>query len=128
MALESGCVLFADVSGSTKLYESVGDAAAHAAIDACVKMFSEVTAAHSGWVVKTIGDEVMSVFPQAVEAARAATGMQMKLAEMEPVGGNPMGARIGFHFGPLVERGGDVFGDTVNLSARLTEVAAKGQI
>jgi len=125
---ESGCVLFADVSGSTKLYESVGDAMAHAAIDACMKMFSEVALAQSGRVIKTIGDEVMSVFPQALDAARAATGMQTKLSEMEPVGGNPMGARIGFHFGPLVERDGDVFGDTVNLSARLTEMASKGQI
>jgi len=126
--LESGCVLFADVSGSTKLYESVGDALAHAAIDACVKMFSEVTVAQSGRVIKTIGDEVMSVFPEALDAARAATGMQTKLSEMEHVGGNPLGARIGFHFGPLVERDGDVFGDTVNLSARLTEMASKGQI
>jgi adenylate cyclase len=125
---ESGCVLFADVSGSTKLYESVGDAMAHAAIDACVKMFKEVTEARSGWVVKTIGDEVMSVFPDAGDGARAATEMQTKLSEMEPVGGNPMGARIGFHFGPIMKRDNDVFGDTVNLSARLTEMAAKGQI
>ena len=130
MAEESGtgCVLFADVSGSTKLYEAVGDAKAHAAIEACVKMFSDVTSAHSGRVVKTIGDEVMAIFPQAVEGARAASAMQNNLKEMEPVGGIPLGARIGFHFGPVVERGGDVFGDTVNLSARLTEMASKGQV
>jgi class 3 adenylate cyclase len=125
---ESGCVLFADVSGSTKLYEAVGDAAAHAAIDACVKMFSDVTSTHSGRVVKTIGDEVMSVFPSAIEGARAASEMQNNLSDMEPVGGITMGARIGFHFGPIVERAGDIFGDTVNLAARLTEMAAKGQI
>ena len=41
-----GCVLFADVSGSTKLYESVGDAAAHAAIDLCVKLFRALTEQH----------------------------------------------------------------------------------
>jgi adenylate cyclase len=123
-----GCVLFADVSGSTKLYESVGDAAAHAAIDGCVRMFSDVTALHSGRVIKTIGDEVMSVFPQPNHAAAAAMEIQNNLHEMEPVGGNPMGARIGFHHGPLVERDNDVFGDTVNLSARLTEMAHKGQV
>jgi len=124
----AGCVLFADVSGSTKLYEAVGDSAAHAAIDGCVKMFSDVTALHAGRVVKTIGDEVMSIFPGATEGLRAAVEMQSNLAEMAPVGGTPLGARIGFHFGPVVERGGDFFGDTVNLAARLTEMAHKGQV
>lgn len=124
----AGCVLFADVSGSTKLYEAVGDSAAHAAIDGCVKMFSDVTALHGGRVVKTIGDEVMSIFPGATEGMRAAVEMQSNLAEMAPVGGTPLGARIGFHMGPVVERGGDYFGDTVNLAARLTEMAHKGQV
>jgi len=86
----AGCVLFADVSGSTKLYEAVGDSAAHAAIDGCVKMFSDVTALHAGRVVKTIGDEVMSIFPGATEGLRAAVEMQSNLAEMAPVGGTPI--------------------------------------
>ena len=67
----NGCVLFADVSGSTKLYEMVGDKAAHAAIDLCVKLFSALTEQHGGRVIKTIGDEVMAIFPDAKQAARA---------------------------------------------------------
>ena len=68
----TGCVLFADVSGSTKLYEAVGDAAAHEAIDLCVKLFAALTQQHGGRVVKTIGDEVMAIFARPVEAGRTA--------------------------------------------------------
>lgn len=124
----SGCVLFADVSGSTKLYEMVGDKAAHEAIDLCVKLFSALVEQHGGRVVKTIGDEVMAIFPRAGEAAKAAVDIQLGITEMAPVDKVRLGVRVGLHFGPVVEREGDVFGDTVNLAARLTEMASKGQI
>ena len=123
-----GCVLFADVSGSTKLYEIVGDTKAHEAIDRCVRLFSSITLANGGRVVKTIGDEVMSVFPQPSQAAAAAKAIQSEVDAMAPVDRVRLGVRIGFHDGALVERDGDVFGDTVNLAARLTEMAARGQI
>ena len=128
MEQTAGCVLFADVSGSTKLYETVGDAAAHAAIDLCVKLFGNITEEHGGRVIKTIGDEVMSIFPQAADAGRAAVDIQLGIAGMPPVDKVRLGVRVGLHFGAVVERDGDVFGDTVNLSARLTEMAARGQI
>src|SRR5687767_2611424 len=124
----TGCVLFADVSGSTKLYEAVGDTAAHAAIDVCVKLFANITEQHGGRVIKTIGDEVMSIFVGAAEAGRAAVDIQLGMAGMAPVEKVRLGVRVGLHYGPVVERDGDVFGDTVNLSARLTEMAARGQI
>jgi adenylate cyclase len=124
----AGCVLFADVSGSTKLYESAGDAVAHAAIDGCVRLFASITQRHGGRVIKTIGDEVMSVFPDASSAGRAATDIQTELAAVAPVGTVRLGVRVGLHYGPLVESQGDVFGDTVNLSARLTEMASRNQI
>jgi len=124
----TGCVLFADVSGSTKLYEAVGDAAAHEAIDLCCKLFAAITEQHGGRVIKTIGDEVMSIFPEAAEAARAAVDIQLGVNEMAPVDKVKLGVRIGLNHGPLVERDGDVFGDTVNLAARLTEMASRGQV
>jgi adenylate cyclase len=124
----AGCVLFADVSGSTKLYETVGDTAAHEAIDLCIRLFSALTIQHGGRVVKTIGDEVMAVFPDASHAGAAARDIQLGVTEMAPVGKVRLGVRIGMHHGPVVERGGDVFGDTVNLAARLTEMATRGQI
>ncbi len=124
----SGCVLFADVSGSTKLYETVGDTAAHEAIDLCVKLFRALTEQHGGRVIKTIGDEVMAIFPDVNGAGKAAVDIQLGINEMAPVEKVRLGVRVGLHHGPVVVREGDVFGDTVNLAARLTEMASKGQI
>ena len=121
-------VLFADVSGSTKLYETAGDAVAHAAIEKCVNLMREKTVQAKGRVIKTIGDEVMSAFPDADAAADAAIEMQSGIAELPPVGTTKIGIRIGFNFGPIVERDGDIFGDAVNLAARLSHVATKDQI
>ena len=121
-------VLFADVSGSTKLYETAGDTVAHAAIEKCVNLMREKTVQATGRVIKTIGDEVMSAFPDADSAADAAIEMQSGILELPPVGTTKIGIRIGFNFGPIVERDGDIFGDAVNLAARLSHVATKDQI
>jgi len=121
-------VLFVDVSGSTRLYEIAGDEAAVAAIGDCVKLFKRVAEAGKGRVIKTIGDEVMAVFPSAVAATEAAIAMQLGVSQMDQVAGTALGIRIGLHCGPIVERDGDVFGDTVNLAARLVGLATKGQI
>lgn len=123
-----GAVLFADVSGSTKLYDTVGDKLAFAAVQACVNAFIAVTQSHGGRVIKTIGDEVMAIFPSGNAAAAAAIEMQNAVERLEPTGGQRLGARIGFHFGPAIERDGDVFGDMVNLAARLSDVAIRGQV
>src|SRR5512138_1985455 len=121
-------VLFADVSGSTKLYETAGDTVAHAAIEKCVTLMRDKTVQATGRVIKTIGDEVMSAFPTADAAADAAIEMQSAIAELPAVGTTKIGIRIGFNFGPIVERDGDIFGDAVNLAARLSHVATKDQI
>jgi adenylate cyclase len=121
-------VLFADVSGSTKLYETAGNAVAHAAVESCVDIMRQKTVAAKGRVIKTIGDEVMSAFSSADDAADAAIEMQLAISELAPVGNATLGIRIGFYYGAVVETGGDVFGDAVNLAARLAAVATKGQI
>jgi adenylate cyclase len=121
-------VMFADVSGSTKLYETEGDTVAHAAIEKCVNLMKEKTVTAKGRVIKTIGDEVMAAFPTADAAADAAIEIQTGIAELPMVGKTKIGVRIGFNFGPIVEREGDVFGDAVNLAARLSHVAARDQI
>jgi class 3 adenylate cyclase len=79
-------VLFADVSGSTKLYEALGDQEALATIGRCVALMSSVCVGHGGRVVKTIGDEVMAVFPSADKEADAAAEMQSRVSEHAPVG------------------------------------------
>jgi len=121
-------VLFADVSGSTKLYESLGDNEALATIGRCVALMSSVCVGHGGRVVKTIGDEVMAVFPSADKAAEAAAEMQSRVSEHATVGGSRLAIRVGFHFGPAIETAGDVFGDSVNVASRMAALAKREQI
>jgi class 3 adenylate cyclase len=119
-------VLFADISGSTALYEALGDVLAKQTIDECLRAMRAATARHSGRVIKTIGDELMCVFPDADRVATAASEMQQAIAEMPPVCGVKRAIRVGFHVGPVIEAEGDVFGDTVNTAARMAGLA-KGQ-
>jgi adenylate cyclase len=121
-------VMFADVAGSTALYEVLGDERAFALVENCLSIMSACTAEVHGRVVKTIGDAVMSVFDSADAAAAAATAMQLRVDQLAPEVGVRLGLRIGFHFGPVVGRDNDVFGDTVNLASRLCDLASKGQI
>ena len=121
-------VLFADVSGSTKLYESEGDKVAMEAIARCVERLRQTAESSGGRVVKTIGDEIMAVFPTPDAAAFAASNMQQAIETLAPVGATKLGVRIGFHCGPVIQSGDDIFGDTVNLAARLVEQAVMNQI
>ncbi len=121
-------VLFADVSGSTRLYELLGDARAYDAINGCLDILRKLTHAHGGKVIKTIGDEIMTVFPDAVSAAQAACEMQMVISAKPPVEGSQIAIRIGFHSGPVLESQNDIFGDTVNVASRMAQIARAQQI
>jgi class 3 adenylate cyclase len=119
-------VLFADVSGSTHLYETLGDERALATIGRCLALMREASEMHAGRVVKTIGDEVMAVFPLADQAAQAAVAMHARLAT-ETFDAR-LALRIGFHFGAAIESDGDVYGDSVNVAARLAGIAHASQV
>jgi adenylate cyclase len=120
-------VLFADVIGSAALYERSGGEAA-AGIQACVNALRGATQASGGRVVKSVGVGIMALFPSAHRAAEAATRMHHATNALPGVAGRKLALRIGFHAGPVVPRGDDIFGDTVNLAARLVGQATMGQI
>jgi adenylate cyclase len=120
-------VLFADVAGSTKLYETLGDAEALQTIGRCLDIMKSVCEEHGGRVVKTIGDEAMVVFPLPANAAYAAIAMQNQISVLRTSKGTPLSIHAGFHFGPVIDDGADVFGDSVNVAARLTSLAKAGQ-
>lgn len=124
----SGCVLFADVSGSTDFCDTVGDSAGHEAIDLCMKLCAALTEQHGGRVVKAGDDEVMSLFADASAAGEAARDIQLAAHDISPVEKVRLGVRIGMHYGPLDRRDGEIFGATVSLAARLTEMASRDQI
>ena len=121
-------VLFADVIGSTGLYERAGDQAAAQGIHECLKALNAAARVGGGRVVKHIGDEIMALFPSADRAAEAAARMHVAVSALPPVAGHKLAVRIGFHSGPVMQRGDDVFGDTVNIAARLASQATKGQV
>lgn len=120
-------ILFADVSGSTRLYEKLGDTEALHAVDRCIKRMERAVEAFRGRVVKTIGDEVMAVFDSAEEAFQSASEMQQRITDLPPVSGVKLAIRLGFHHGPVIEDKADYFGDTVNTAARLAGLAKPGQ-
>jgi adenylate cyclase len=120
--------MFADVAGSTRLYEQVGDARALALVTRCLELARDAAAGYSGRLVKTIGDEAMLVFPTADGAAAAAAEIHGKMSELAIAENLRLAFRIGFHLGPAIEKDGDVFGDSVNTAARLVALAKGGQI
>lgn len=120
-------VLFADISESSRLYNQLGDVEARSAITACLKSLEGLLPRFDGRVVKTLGDAIMCVFPDAASAVNAATEMQ-SLVTNAAQGSQPMRIHIGLHAGPVLVEEDDVFGDTVNAAAFLTNVAMAEQI
>ena len=128
--LSKAAVLFADISGSTQLYVQHGDTTARTMIAKALEYLAGVTKEHKGVVIKTIGDEVMCRFPSADDAFDAAVGMQRTLKEnaAEITDKTRVCIRVGLQWGEVVNQGGDVFGDAVNVAARVAAVAKRDQI
>src|SRR5258708_2910417 len=81
-----------------------------------------------GRVVQTMGDEVLCVFPTALAATQAAHETESRIEMQEAVSGWRLQIHIGLQFGPVLEEGPDVFGDCVNVAARMVKLAKPSQI
>jgi class 3 adenylate cyclase len=121
-------VLFADIVGSTKLYDTLGDTLAKKMVDECIVLMRGIVGQYGGRVIKTIGDEVMCVLPDADSGCLAVIDMQFKISALPAVSDVKRAIRAGFHVGPVIEENNDVFGDTVNLAARMAGFAKAMQI
>jgi len=123
-------ILFADVVGSTRLYEVMGDLRARDMVATCIEVMRTATEHCHGTVIKTMGDEVMSTFPNPDDALNAAAQMQRQITAHTQlrVDGQPVAIRIGAHFGAVVLESRDVFGATVHTANRMTSQAKAGQI
>lgn len=123
-------VLFTDVVGSTSFYDRYGDTAGFAMIQRHTDLAAKAVAEFRGRVIKTIGDSVMAEFPEPVLAVRAAVEMQRRLLQLNS--GLPereqTQLRIGINSGTGFRRENDVFGDAVNLAARITKHTGAAQI
>jgi class 3 adenylate cyclase len=119
-------VLFADLGESTRLYEQLGDARAHDLATGCLQRLAEVVERFGGRIVKHIGDEVMCTFPEAEAAVEAARDMQRTVTG--PARSQELTIHVGLHWGPVLPDRDDVFGDAVNVAARMVALARPGQI
>jgi adenylate cyclase len=123
-------ILFADVVGSTRIYEVMGDLRARDMVLTCVEIMRSATEQNHGTVIKTIGDEIMATFPTANDALNAGSRMQhdIRIHSELKVEGQPIAIRIGGHFGPVVLENRDIFGAAVHTANRMTSQAKAGQI
>jgi class 3 adenylate cyclase len=121
-------ILFADVVGSTQLYDKFGDTKASETVARCLDVMKDSTYQFNGTVIKTIGDEVMATFPTVDEAMGAASLMQKGLSGDLDDDGIPVSIRIGCHFGPVVQEQNDIFGAAVHTANRMTSQAKAKQI
>ncbi len=128
-------VLFADLRGSTGLYETLGNAEATSVVTHTVGVLGKVVPANGGHVVKTLGDGLMAVFTTPFEGLQAANRMHEELEGLVNRGrerGASAGLRglklqVALARGEVVEMSGDCFGDAVNVAARLIDHAGDNE-
>jgi len=125
---EKLAILFADICGSTALYEKLGDDEARRQISRCISLMSSEVFSNQGRLVKTIGDEIMVSFQSAEAAFLAACAMQIAVENDLQQDGMPMHVRIGFNFGEVINDSNDIYGNAVNIAARVTAITRAGQI
>jgi adenylate cyclase len=126
-------ILFADLRGSTALYESMGNAEATAIVTQSVALLARIVATLGGQVVKTLGDGLMAMFEAPPEAVQAADEMHESMERIGVGGGiggslpQPLKLQVALACGEVVEMSGDVFGDAVNVAARLLDHAGDNE-
>ena len=123
-------VVFADLIGSTSLFESTGNAKATQAVTQLTDWISQVFLAHGGYIVKTLGDGVLATFSDSSMAIDAVVDLQRQHQKMVPNRGGvmPMPIRIGVASGEVEMVAGDCYGDAVNVAARLSDLSGAHQI
>jgi len=122
-------ILAADAVAFSRL-TSQNEREAVAALDKARAVFRDLIEAHSGRVVDMAGDSVLATFESASGAVTAALSIQERLAADRPaVNGQPLQFRIGIHVGDVFQKhDGTMYGDGINLAARLQALAEPGGI
>ena len=123
-------VLFTDVVGSTRYFKSRGDKAGRKMLQNHVALATEPIRQEKGVLVKTIGDSVMAYFEQPLQAVRAAVGIQKACRgfNRKQALDDHIHLRIGIHYGQGIVEEKDIFGNVVNLAAKLMPLVGGDQI
>ncbi len=129
MKRKIAAILAADVAGYSRLVAE-DEEGTLARLAGCREVFQDFVAKGGGRIFNTAGDAVLAEFPSAVEAVRAAIDIQesMRTRNLGLPPDRLMLFRIGVTIGDVVERGGDLLGDGVNIAARLEGLAAPGGV
>lgn len=115
-------VMLADVSGSTALYEEVGNVEALRLVSECLDRLRGIIDAHGGQFISSKGDDVLSIFTDPNAA------LDVGMAMFEITSGGTLSLHAGIDHGPVIRARDDVFGDAVNIAARLSGVATAGEV
>ncbi|MBL8429285.1 MAG: adenylate/guanylate cyclase domain-containing protein [Dechloromonas sp.] len=121
-------VMFADVSGSTALFERLGDKEAMHAVERCLKRMRRSIDGYKGKTIQVVGDELLGAFETAEDACQAAIDMQQRIADLPPVSGLKLTIRIGLHWGEVTDDGKKLTGPTISTAARIAGIARRDQI
>ncbi len=121
MSPQYRAILFCDICASTDLYQNLGDREAHAKITAVLKSMREHVSQAGGSVLRTVGDSVLAEFVACEQALAACHAMHLQNQASN------LQIRAGFHWGEVIHDSGDVYGDAVNLAARVCDFAKPGE-
>ncbi|MBW1689901.1 MAG: adenylate/guanylate cyclase domain-containing protein, partial [Deltaproteobacteria bacterium] len=129
-AFQKMAVLFTDIVGSTTYFKSHGNLAGRKMLQAHQDLVSKPIAEHDGIFVKTLGDSVMAYFINPREAVKSAIKIQQKFSvyNEKKAEEKQIHIRIGIHFGDAIVEESDIFGDAVNMAAKVVQVAESDQI
>ena len=119
-------IMFADITGSTSLYDTHGNDIAESIVSESITQASNCVTDNNGSVVKTIGDEIMCSFEKSEHALDASACIHNYFKDNLILSKYPVAFRIGVHSGECVMSKNDYFGDAVNIAARLAAIA-RGQ-
>ncbi|MFK7860716.1 MAG: adenylate/guanylate cyclase domain-containing protein [Granulosicoccus sp.] len=122
MSSQTLTVLFADLAGSTRLYQTEGDVEAHQRVSDSLQCMRKIVEHRGGTLLRTVGDAVLASFHQTDAAYLAAVDIQHAHKAMN------LSVRVGFHYGNVIPDGGDVYGNAVNLAARVAAFAEADEI
>lgn len=123
-------VVFADLMGSTGVFETIGNARASRVVTQLTQWIGEICVAHNGRVIKTLGDGVLAVFPRAPDAISAVVDMQRGHQKRiaSATASTRMPIRVGVARGEVEFVDGDCYGDAVNVASRLSDLSGPHQI
>lgn len=128
-AYAAGAVVFTDLVGFTEFNDARGDDAAVEVLDRMRALAdAAIERSEGARVVKELGDGLLLWFPHPRAAAEAIVELVTAIAELRRDGSFPLAMRVGTHCGDVRHRGSDIVGQTVNIAARIVDIAGPMEI